>query len=296
MPHRVSTRADSRGAKKLRVCKTIADMRQVAADLKSRGDLGFVPTMGALHAGHMALVELAVRENAGVAASIFVNPTQFGDPEDFDKYPNTLDADLTMLEQAGVEAVFLPDVSVIYPPGDETIVETTKLANMLHGEVRPGHFRGVTTVVTRLFNIVQPHRAYFGKKDYQQLAVIRRMVSDLHIPVEIRGVETVRDADGLALSSRNVRLTPEQRRAAAVLNAALTDAEEAIRGGADLDAARRVIRERIGAAPLARLQAIDIVDAATFEPVEGRPNGMVGIMVSALFGDVLLIDQREVTP
>ncbi|WP_424927711.1 4-phosphopantoate--beta-alanine ligase [Amaricoccus tamworthensis] len=148
----------------MRVCKTIADMRQVAADLKSRGDLGFVPTMGALHAGHMALVELAVRENASVAASIFVNPTQFGDPEDFDKYPNTLDADLTTLEQAGVEAVFLPDVSVIYPPGDETIVETTRLANMLHGEVRPGHFRGVTTVVTRLFNIVQPHRAYFGKK------------------------------------------------------------------------------------------------------------------------------------
>lgn len=279
----------------MEVCRTVDAMRAMLRELRRGGDIGLVPTMGALHAGHMNLVSQALTENAAVVTSIFVNPTQFGDPEDLKTYPRDDAADLAALEAAGVSAVFMPEVAEMYPDGDETIVETIHLANVFHGLVRPGHFRGVATVVTKLLNIVQPDRVYFGQKDYQQLAVIRRMVRDLRLPVEVRDVETARDHDGVALSSRNQRLTVEQRAAAPVLNAALTEAAEALVAGASIEAAVVLISDRVGAEPLAELKAIDIVDAATFEPATGDHRGTLGMMISAQFGDVLLIDQREVT-
>ena len=284
----------------MKICRTIADVRAVVRELRFSGQsVGFVPTMGALHAGHMSLVAAAKAENDAVIASIFVNPTQFGQQADLDKYPRTEDADCAMLEAAGVAAVFMPSVDIMYPDGAETIVETTKLANMLHGLVRPGHYRGVCTVVTKLFNIVGADRAYFGEKDYQQLQVIRRMARDLDVPTEVVGVPTVREADGLAMSSRNVRLTPEDRSAAVVLNRSLIAAETAARTGATVEAIAQTIRDTIETEPRARDPHVDIVQALTLAPVSGRPSGTIGIMISAAFGPVddpvLLIDQREIT-
>lgn len=282
------------------ICRTIAEVRAVVRDLRLSGQtVGFVPTMGALHAGHMSLVAAAKAENDAVITSIFVNPTQFGQQADLDKYPRTEEADCAMLEAAGVAAVFMPSVDIMYPDGAETIVETTKLANMLHGLVRPGHYRGVCTVVTKLFNIVGADRAYFGEKDYQQLQVIRRMARDLDVPTEVCGVPTVREADGLAMSSRNVRLTPEDRSAAVVLNRSLIAAETAARSGATIEAMAQTIRDTIETEPRARDPHVDIVQALTLAPVSGRPSGTIGIMISAAFGPVddpvLLIDQREIT-
>lgn len=281
----------------MQVCRTIAAFRAVNAGFRARGEsLGLVPTMGALHAGHMALVAAARSGNERVAATIFVNPSQFGDPADLDRYPRSEAADLAMLGAAGVDAVLIPDAAEIYPPGDETIVETTRLAGLFHGAVRPGHFRGVATVVARLFNIAGPDAAYFGEKDYQQLAVIRRMVRDLHVPVRIVGVPTVRAPDGLALSSRNARLAPADRAAAPVLCRALDAAEAMVPGGAGVEAIAARIRAVVGAEPCARLCGLDIVDAATFTPASGPVDRRLGIMISAEFGDILLIDQREIAP
>jgi len=281
------------------ICRSISDIRAAVAGFRGQdGSVGLVTTMGALHAGHVALVEQAVAAQAHVVATIFVNPTQFGNASDLANYPRTEESDLALLRAAGVSAVFIPDVSEIYTDGDETIVETTRLANMLHGLVRPGHFRGVATVVCKLFNIIGADAAYFGEKDYQQLQVIRRMVRDLHMPIAIHGVPTVREADGLAMSSRNVRLTPADRAAAVCLNAALARAEALAATGADIEALRAVIRDTITAEPRARLKAIDIVEALTLAPVSGVPTGDIGIMISAEFGPddnaVLLIDQREI--
>ena len=284
----------------MKICRTIAEVRAVVRDLRLSGQtVGFVPTMGALHAGHMSLVAAAKAENDAVITSIFVNPTQFGQQADLDKYPRTEAADCAMLEAAGVVAVFMPSVEIMYPDGAETIVETTKLANMLHGLVRPGHYRGVCTVVTKLFNIVGADRAYFGEKDYQQLQVIRRMARDLDVPTEVCGVPTVREADGLAMSSRNMRLTPEDRSAAVILNRSLIAAETAARTGATVEAIAQTIRDTIETEPRARDPHVDIVQALTLAPVSGRPSGTIGIMISAAFGPVddpvLLIDQREIT-
>lgn len=278
------------------ICRTVPEMRAAVADLRQTGSVGLVTTMGALHAGHMALVAAARAEHPSVVATIFVNPTQFGDPADLQNYPRTEATDLAMLEQAGVAAVFLPDASEIYPPGDETIVETTRLANILHGAVRPGHFRGVATVVTKLFNIVQPDAAYFGEKDYQQLAVIRRMVRDLHVPVRIVGVPTVREHDGLAMSSRNVRLIGPERYDARVLHLSLTVAEAMIKEGKPVEVVAETIRGVIASKRGAKLVGLDIVDAATFEPVTGVPTKPIGIMIAVQFMTVLLIDQKEITP
>ena len=280
----------------MKICQTIHDMRSTVTALRLRGSVGLVTTMGALHAGHMALVRAATAAHPNVVATIFVNPSQFGDPADLDTYPRTQAADLAMLKAAGVAAVFIPTVAEIYPAGDETIVETTKLANTFHGLVRPGHYRGVATVVTKLFNITGADAAYFGEKDYQQLAVIRRMVRDLHMPITIHGVATVRDPDGVAMSSRNIRLTPEHRAAARVLNTALAAAEALIKLGETVETAAAAIAATIGTEPLAQLQAVDIVDPTTFAPATGKPSGPIGIMLSAQFGDVLLIDQKEITP
>ncbi|MDG0990551.1 MAG: pantoate--beta-alanine ligase [Yoonia sp.] len=277
----------------MQICRSIVEMRAAVGAMS--GSIGLVTTMGALHAGHMALVKAASTHD-NVVATIFVNPTQFGDPSDLDTYPRTETEDLALLEQAGVAAVFIPTVGEIYPEGEETIVESTNLANVFHGLVRPGHYRGVATVVTKLFNIIRADAAYFGEKDYQQLAVIRTMVRDLHMPIAIHGVQTVREHDGLAMSSRNIRLTPADRAAAPILIAALTAAEVVIQDGATVEAAHDIIAATIATEPLATLGAIDIVDPATFAPATGTPSGPVGIMISAEFGEVMLIDQKEVTP
>ena len=196
----------------MKVCRTIAEYRSEIAHRRAAGDsIGLVPTMGALHAGHMALVARARAENDCVVATIFVNPTQFGNPADLAGYPRTEAQDIDMLAAAGVDAVLIPEVTEIYPEGEETVVETTRLAGILHGQVRPGHFRGVATVVTKLFNIAGPDRAYFGEKDYQQLQVVRRLATDLDLKAQIIGCPTIREEDGLAMSSRNLRLDATAR-------------------------------------------------------------------------------------
>ena len=284
----------------MQICRTISALRAVVKELKAEGrSVGLVPTMGALHDGHMSLVTRALSENDHVIATIFVNPTQFGQTADLDNYPRTEDADCAKLKAAGVTAVFMPDVNEMYPEGEETIVETTRLANMLHGLVRPGHYRGVCTVVCKLFNIAQADNAYFGEKDYQQLQVIRRMAHDLFIPTAVHGVPTVREADGLAMSSRNVRLSEADRTAAVVLSQSLSAAEDVAASGGTVDAIEAAIRDTIASEPRARDLNVDIVQALTLQPVSGRPSGTIGIMISAAFGPtedpVLLIDQREIT-
>ncbi len=281
----------------MQTCRTIPALREAVARFRAAGEtVGLVTTMGALHAGHMALVAAARADHDRVVTTIFVNPTQFGDPKDLETYPRTEAADLAMFAEAGVDAVLIPEASEIYPAGEETIVETTRLAGLFHGAVRPGHFRGVATVVAKLFNIVQPDAAYFGEKDYQQLAVIRRMARDLHMPLRIVGVPTVREPDGLAMSSRNVRLTPEDRAAAPVLYRALRAGAAAAAGGAEVAAVAEAIRAAVAAEPRATLRGLDIVDALTFAPAAGPVTAPVGVMLSAEFGGILLIDQMEIGP
>ena len=251
--------------------------------------------MGALHEGHAALVGAATKDHPFVVATIFVNPTQFGNPDDLENSPRTEEADLALLEEAGVSAVFIPQADEIYPKGDETVVETTSLASRYHGAVRPGHFRGVATVVSKLFHITEADFAYFGEKDYQQLSVIKRMVRDLHFPIVIEGVPTVRAADGLALSSRNVRLTDAHRAAAPLMYRSLIAAEASLRAGETIETAVLGIESLFDAEDLADLKAVDVVNASDFREASGYPSETIGIMISALFGDVLLIDQKEVT-
>ncbi len=285
----------------MQICRSISAIRDAVAGFRAAGEsVGLVTTMGALHAGHMSLVAAAKADNDRVVATIFVNPTQFGDPKDLETYPRTEEADLAMLGKAGCDAVLIPQAFEIYPEGDETIVETRELASKLHGAVRPGHFRGVATVVTKLFNITGPDAAYFGEKDYQQLQVIRRLVTDLHMPLDIRGVPTMREADGLAMSSRNVRLTPEDRQAAICLNRALGRAERVAAEGGSPRQIEDAIRATIADEPRATLVGLDIVRPATLAPLRGAPDAAlsepIAIMISAQFGEVLLIDQREITP
>lgn len=285
----------------MKVCRNISEFRAEIASFRAAGEsVGLVTTMGALHAGHLALVERAKAENDRVVSTIFVNPTQFGQAADLEAYPRPEAEDLDLFSSAGVDAVLIPVVDEIYPPGDETIVETTRLANLFHGLVRPGHFRGVATVVTKLFNIAQPDRAYFGEKDYQQLQVIRRMVRDLHMPLEIVGVPTVREPDGLAMSSRNVRLSPEHRREATVLSRCLNRAEEVVGTSHTVDDLKADVHEMVHRQTSGTLRAFDVVDPETFEPVEGTLNRRIAIMMSVEFGEgddaVLLIDQREISP
>ena len=281
----------------MKTCRTIKDCRaQVAEFRRANERVALVPTMGFLHDGHMALVAAAKSAADRVVVTIFVNPTQFGDASDLDAYPRDEARDLAMLAAAGVDLVLIPSVEEVYPDGDETIVETTRMANMLHGLVRPGHFRGVTTVVARLFNFVQPDIACFGEKDYQQLQIIKRMTRDLAFPIEIRGVPTVREPDGLAMSSRNVRLTPEDRTAGLVLSRALAAAEEAAAKGTTIEAMHSLITDTINAEPRATLRGLDIVGAEDLSDLSGPLTTAAAIMLSAEFGGILLIDQRVVTP
>lgn len=281
----------------MEVCRSIADIRASVKKLREGGDtIALVPTMGALHAGHIALVNAAKKHADHVVATIFVNPTQFSDPTDLEKYPRTEDADLAALKAAGVAAVFMPQVADIYPDGAETIVETTHLANILHGLVRPGHYRGVATVVTKLFNIVGPDFAAFGEKDYQQLQVIRKMVRDMHMPIQIIPVPTIREPDGLAMSSRNLRLTPENRAAATILSQALSRAQSAVQHGTTVEALAQSLRETIATEPRGRLEGLDIVADETLAPITGPITGPTALMISVQFGDILLIDQTVATP
>ncbi|MDO6484165.1 pantoate--beta-alanine ligase [Shimia thalassica] len=281
----------------MEVCRKIADCRTLVRRFRTAGEsVGLVPTMGFLHEGHMSLVAAAKSAADRVVVTIFVNPTQFGEAADLESYPRDEARDLEMLEQAGVDVVLIPSVEEVYPGGDETIVETTRMANMLHGLVRPGHFRGVTTVVARLFNFVQPDIACFGEKDYQQLQVIKRMTRDLAFPIDIRGVPTVREPDGLAMSSRNVRLTPEDRAAALVLSKSLTAAEQAAAKGTTIEALRDLISTTVSAEPRATLCGLDIVGAENLSDLSGDLTSPAAIMISVEFGGILLIDQRVVTP
>lgn len=281
----------------MEVCRTIADCRTLVRRFRTAGEsVGLVPTMGFLHEGHMSLVAAAKKAADRVVVTIFVNPTQFGEAADLESYPRDEARDLEMLEQAGVDVVLIPSVEEVYPGGDETIVETTRMANMLHGLVRPGHFRGVTTVVARLFNFVQPDIACFGEKDYQQLQVIKRMTRDLAFPIDIRGVPTVREPDGLAMSSRNVRLTPEDRAAALVLSQSLTAAEQAAAKGTTIEVLRDLISSTVSAEPRATLCGLDIVGAEDLSDLSGDLTSPAAIMISVEFGGILLIDQRVVTP
>lgn len=281
----------------MQVCQSIADIRAEVAGYRKNGEtVALVPTMGFLHDGHMELVRKARDVGDRVVVWIFVNPTQFEKSDDLDAYPRDLDRDLTMLRAEKVDAIFTPEAIEIYPDGAETIVETTRMANMLHGLVRPGHFRGVTTVVTKFFNIIQPDFAMFGEKDYQQLQVIKRMVRDLIMPIEIIGVPTVREDDGLAMSSRNVRLNAEERQAALVLSQALDHAEAMASARPTVTELQNQIASLIAKEPLARLEGCDIVEAESLGPIEGPISGPTAIMISVQVGPVLLIDQRVISP
>jgi pantoate--beta-alanine ligase len=278
----------------LLVTHTIALTRQAIAAARERKlPVGLVPTMGALHAGHSSLMRLARAQCGFVAVSIFVNPTQFGPTEDLARYPRALPADLAVCEREGVDLVFAPEPAAMYPPGFRTAVEVGELGDQLCGASRPGHFRGVATVVLKLLNIFQPDRAYFGQKDAQQARVMRQMVLDLNVPTEIVVGPTVREPDGLALSSRNRYLSPVERQNATVLIETLREARRRVESGErDAVALRQMMADRLRATPGAVLDYAVIVDAETFHPVEH----LTGPAVAALavkFGTTRLIDNID---
>jgi pantoate--beta-alanine ligase len=271
----------------LRLARTEADLRNAVEDLRPQGAVGFVPTMGALHEGHLSLVRAAATGCPSVVVSIFVNPLQFGPNEDLAFYPRDEEADLKLLESQNVDVVFLPTVETMYPEGRTTSVSVGPLSLVVEGLSRPGHFDGVATVVAKLFNLVQPSVAFFGQKDAQQLAVIRRMVADLSLPIEIVGCPTVREADGLALSSRNMFLDDEARRAAASLWSALEAGRDAWTADKDRDSVEKVMWEVLIAGGVDPDYA-HVVDPDTFEtPSRG---GGVLLVVAAKAGDTRLID------
>ena len=270
---------------------TIAWMKQIAAEAR-RSDriLGFVPTMGALHEGHFSLVRAAKKQCSPVVASIFVNPKQFGPAEDFQKYPRTLDSDRAALEALGVDYLFAPPADEVYPPGFSTAVVVEGLSDRLEGRSRPGHFRGVATVVLKLLEIVQPRIAFFGRKDAQQARIIRQMTSDLNLDAQIEVCPIVREPDGLALSSRNAYLSTEDRSAATVLYRSLAEARREIEAG-ERDAARlvTVLRRVLDSEPRLTLDYAEIVDADAFEPVMALRKSCY-ILLAARVGNTRLID------
>ncbi len=245
-------------------------MQRVVSDAKRRGkSIGVVPTMGYLHDGHVALMREARRENDIVVLTIFVNPTQFGPNEDFEKYPRDIDRDKAIAEKENVDFIFNPSVDDIYPEGFSTYIDVEGVSELLEGEWRPGHFRGVATVVMKLFQITLPDRAYFGQKDAQQLMVIRKMVRDLHMPVSIKDVPTVREPDGLAMSSRNAYLSTDERKDAVILFTSLRDARDQIaQGERSRDVIVNGIRNAINTIRNARIDYVEIVDPETFKSVE----------------------------
>jgi pantoate--beta-alanine ligase len=273
----------------MKIIKNVQDMSQSCREASRT--LGLVPTMGALHQGHLALVRQARRENATVAATIFVNPTQFGANEDLAQYPHDLERDLNLLNQEGVDLVFTPAPEAIYPSGFDTWVNVGAIAEILEGAHRPGHFRGVATVVTKLLSIVRPDRAYFGQKDGQQTLVVRQLVRDLNLGPDLVIVPTVREPDGLALSSRNAYLTPEQRRAAPVIYQSLCRAKERWhQGERDADSLRRAVRSTLEREPLIqRIDYISLADTITLAELD-RVEGRAMLLVAVKLGTPRLID------
>ncbi|MEW6725074.1 MAG: pantoate--beta-alanine ligase [Bacillota bacterium] len=275
----------------MQILKTKDEVRRAVRQARREGKtVGFVPTMGYLHEGHLALMRKAGEDNDLVVVSIFVNPTQFGPNEDYASYPRDLARDAELAASAGVDIIFAPEVSEMYPRGFSTIVDIQRLGDYLCGAKRPGHFRGVCTVVTKLFNIVQPDRAYFGQKDAQQARVIRQITADLDLPIEVRVLPTVREADGLAMSSRNTYLTPREREAALVLNWSLVRARDLVQSGEQEAAViAEAITAMIEAEPLARIDYVSVVSGDTLEPVQ-RLDGPILIAVAVFIGKTRLID------
>lgn len=277
-----------------KILRTVADIRALARGWKARGEtIGVVPTMGALHDGHLSLARRARAECDRVITTIFVNPKQFNNPEDLKKYPRTEEADAALLGTVPVEAIFAPPVDQIYPEGFGTNVSVGGVSEPLEGKMRPGHFDGVATVVTKLFGMTLADRGYFGQKDWQQLQVVLKLVRDLNLPIEIVGCETIRDADGLALSSRNVRLTPEGRARAPVMYAALSTSAADIRAGLPDRMAIRDAAQKMRAAGFERVEYIELRDAATLIPSDDptRPRRM---LAAAWLDGVRLIDNIPV--
>lgn len=279
----------------MQVLSSIEAVRAALAAVKTDGGgVGLVPTMGYLHAGHMELVGRARAENEIVVASIFVNPLQFGPTEDLTRYPRDLERDRTMLEKAGVDILFAPGVEDMYPHPMKTVVDVPELGYELEGAVRPGHFAGVATVVSKLFNIVQPSNAYFGEKDYQQIVIIKRMVDDLAQPVRIVSVPTVRDVDGLALSSRNVYLSEEERRAAVIVPRALDEAERLVAQGlTDPQVLEAKLIGFIGGEPVATPEVVAVRDAATLKHVAKIEDPVV-VALFVRIGTTKLLDNRVI--
>lgn len=277
---------------------TIADLREQLSHHRQAGrTIGLVPTMGYLHVGHMELVAQARAANDIVVVSLFVNPLQFGANEDLARYPRDLARDQAMLVEGGADILFAPGVADMYPRPMETVVDVPTLGSQLEGSIRPGHFAGVATVVTKLFNIVQPTRAYFGEKDFQQLQIIRRMVEDLAQPVEVVGVATIREADGLACSSRNVYLTPEQRAAAVIVPSALDEAERLVAGGStDVAELENALRDFIASEPLAVPEVVALRDPETLQSLTEIGDKPVLLLLFVRFGSTKLLDNRVFTP
>ncbi len=272
----------------MKIIETIAEMKEIRHEL--RGTVGFVPTMGYLHEGHLTLVRRSRAANGYTIASIFVNPTQFGPNEDFDRYPRDYPRDFAMLEKEKTDFVFLPTPQDMYPEGYNTWVEVCKVTDRLEGAIRPGHFRGVATVVTKLFNIVKPTRAYFGQKDAQQCIVIRKMITDLNMDLEMIIVPTVREPDGLAMSSRNIYLNPEERQQAPVLYRALSTAHVMwSEGERDVNRLRQTVIDLIKQKPLTKIEYISIANASTLKELEkAEPPAVISLAVK--FGKTRLID------
>jgi pantoate--beta-alanine ligase len=276
----------------MRIVESIQELRNARAELES--PLGFVPTMGYLHEGHLSLVRRARQECGSVAASIFVNPTQFGPQEDLAAYPRDLERDLGLLKAEGVDLVWTPMTATMYPEGFQTWVSVDELTRHLEGKQRPGHFRGVTTIVAKLFNAVGPDRAYFGQKDAQQATVIRRMVADLNFPIEVVVCPIVREADGLAKSSRNTYLNEAQRKAATVLFRSLTAAEEAFESGQrEAQTLRDTMSAVLAGEPLAQVQYVSVADPETLEELSGEIERAL-LSMAVFVGETRLIDNMVV--
>lgn len=275
----------------IEIAETIELTRAAVARARANAlTVALVPTMGALHQGHASLIRQARAEHGYVVVSIFVNPTQFGPNEDFDRYPRPFEADAQICEREGADLIFHPEPAVMYPPGFCSAVEVHRLADVLEGASRPGHFRGVATVVLKLLNIVRPNVAYFGQKDAQQFRLLEQMVRDLDLPLTLRLCPTVREPDGLALSSRNVYLDPTQRQAATVLSRVLAEVRQRVDAGERrADELIRLARDRIGATAGARVDYVAVVDYETLQPIE-RLRGRVLIALAVYFGATRLID------
>jgi len=259
-----------------------------------QGSVGFVPTMGYLHEGHLTLVRRSCSENQRTVVSIFVNPTQFGPGEDFERYPRDEVRDLNQLRENGVDVVYLPSAAEMYPRGFQTQIDVQRVTRPLEGAARPGHFRGVTTVVAKLLNAVEPGHAYFGRKDAQQLRVIRRMVKDLDMATEIVPCDIVREPDGLAMSSRNVYLTPEQRAAAPVLYRSLCAARDRFAAGErDADRLRNLVHDLIYPTPGAEIEYISLADGRELEEMDGEVTGPALLSLVVRFGQTRLLDNVE---